>query len=42
MTNVRLEQIAKCYQAGKPVLKPFDLTVEAGELFFSPRAFRMR
>ena len=34
MTNVRLEQIAKCYQAGKPVLKPFDLTVEAGELFF--------
>ncbi len=34
MTNVRLEQIAKSYQAGKPVLKPFDLTVEAGELFF--------
>ena len=34
MTNVKLEQIAKSYQAGKPVLKPFDLTVEAGELFF--------
>ena len=34
MTNVRLEQIAKSYQAGNPVLKPFDLTVNAGELFF--------
>ena len=34
MTSVKLEGIAKGYQPGKPVLKPFELTVEAGELFF--------
>ena len=34
MTSVKLEKIAKGYQPGKPVLKPLDLEIRAGELFF--------
>lgn len=34
MLKVELQNISKSYQLGKPVLKPFDLTIEPGELFF--------
>ena len=34
MVKVELQNISKSYQPGKPVLKPLDLTVEPGELFF--------
>ena len=34
MTSVTITGISKSYQAGVPVLKPIDLTIQAGELFF--------
>ncbi len=34
MTSVEIKGIAKSYRLGVPVLKPIDLAVEAGELFF--------
>ncbi|MDD5728915.1 MAG: ABC transporter ATP-binding protein [Victivallales bacterium] len=34
MLKVELQNISKSYQPGKPILKPFDLTVAPGELFF--------
>ena len=34
MTRVELSQLSKSYVPGQPVLRPIDLTVEAGELFF--------
>ena len=34
MTSVEIKGIAKSYRQGVPVLKPIDLAVEAGELFF--------
>ncbi len=34
MTRVELSQLSKSYIPGQPVLRPIDLTVEAGELFF--------
>ncbi len=34
MTSVTIEGISKSYQAGVPVLKPIDLEIPAGELFF--------
>ena len=34
MTSVEIKGIAKSYRAGVPVLKPIDLAVEPGELFF--------
>ena len=34
MTSVEIKGIAKSYRAGVPVLKPIDLTVDPGELFF--------
>ena len=33
MTSVTITGISKSYQAGVPVLKPIDLTIQAGELF---------
>lgn len=33
-TEIVFSQISKAYQPDKPVLRPFDLTVHAGELFF--------
>ena len=33
-TTVRIKQVSKSYVKGQTVLKPVDLTVEAGELFF--------
>ena len=32
--TVVFSQISKAYQPGKPVLRPLDLTINAGELFF--------
>jgi iron(III) transport system ATP-binding protein len=34
MTRVEITNLAKAYTANKPVLRPLDLTVESGELFF--------
>ncbi len=34
MANVIIEGLSKAYQRGVPVLRPLDLTVEDGELFF--------
>lgn len=34
MTTVEIQGITKSYQPGVPVLKPFELTIGAGELFF--------
>ena len=34
MTTVEIQGIAKSYQPGHPVLKPFDLAIAGGELFF--------
>ena len=34
MTSVTITGISKSYQAGVPVLKPIDLTIQAGELLF--------
>jgi len=34
MTSVEIKGIAKSYRPGVPVLKPLDLSVEPGELFF--------
>ncbi len=34
MTKVEIDGISKSYSKDKPVLKPLDLTVESGELFF--------
>ncbi len=34
MTSVEIKGISKSYQPGVPVLKPIDLKIEAGELFF--------
>lgn len=34
MTKVEIKQLSKSYTKGQQVLKPIDLTIEAGELFF--------
>ncbi len=34
MTKLEISRLSKSYTPGKPVLKPLDLTVEGGEMFF--------
>ena len=34
MTSVEIKEITKSYQPGVPVLKPIDLAIKPGELFF--------